>query len=83
MCGRGTGPSICVDVVLVLLIVGKAGALALQDTVSGVEDRLGRTINYTVLSSRELAKWRGAGDPFLARVLNGPLVPVLGEVHGV
>jgi predicted nucleotidyltransferase len=66
-----------------LLIVGKAGALALHDAVSEVEDRLGRTINYTILSSKELAKRRRAGDPFLARVLNGPLVPVLADVHGV
>ena len=66
-----------------LMIVGGPDAMALHDAVSEVEDRLGRTISYTVLTRKELAKRRRAGDPFLARVLDGPLLPVLGDVDAV
>ena len=66
-----------------LLIVGAPDAVALHEAASQVEDRLGRPINYTVLTRNELAKRRRAGDPFLTRVLDGPLLPVLGDVHAV
>jgi predicted nucleotidyltransferase len=66
-----------------LLVVGDVDSIALHDAISVVEDRLGRTISYTAVTRKELAKRRRAGDPFLARVLNGPLVPVLGDIHAV
>jgi len=66
-----------------LLVVGAPDPLALHDAVSAVEDRLGRTINYTLLSRKELAARTRKADPFLARVLDGSLIAVLGDVRGV
>lgn len=66
-----------------LLIVGSADALALHDAVSGVEDRLGRAVNYTVLSRRELKARSRRRDPFLARILAGELIPVIGDVRAL
>ncbi len=66
-----------------LLVVGSADAIALHDAVSAVEDRLGRPVNYTLLTPRELAARKRKKEPFLARVLAGDLIPVLGDVRGV
>ena len=66
-----------------LLVVGSADAVALHDAISAVEDRLGRPVNYTVLTTKELATRKRRKEPFLARVLSGDLIPVLGDVRGV
>jgi len=76
--GTDTGRS-DVDV----LIVGSADALALHDTISAVEDQLGRPVNYTLLTPKELATRKRRKDPFLARVLGGDLIPVVGDVRAV
>lgn len=66
-----------------LLVVGSADALALHDTISAVEGQLGRPVNYTLLTPKELAARKRRKDPFLARVLGGDLIPVLGDVRAV
>lgn len=66
-----------------LLVVGEVDALALHDAISKVEELVGRTISYNVLGRDELADRLLSGDAFLTRVLGGPLVPVVGEIHGV
>jgi uncharacterized protein len=66
-----------------LLVVGTVDAVALHEAISAVEDRLGRPINYTLLTPKELAARRRKREPFLARVLSGDLMPLLGDVHGV
>ncbi len=66
-----------------LLVVGSTEAVALHDAISAVEDRLGRPVNYTLLTPRELAARRRRKDPFLARVLAGDLIPVVGDVRVV
>jgi len=66
-----------------VLVVGSADAIALHDAISTVEDRLGRPINYTLLTTKELAARKRKKEPFLARVLKGDLVPVLGDVRAV
>ncbi len=66
-----------------LLVVGSADAIALHEAISAVEDRLGRPVNYTVLTTKELTTRKRRKDPFLARVLGGDLIPVLGDLHAV
>ena len=66
-----------------LLIVGTPDPLELHDALSALEDRLGRPVNYTLASRKELASRARKADPFLARVLGGPLIAVLGDVHDV
>ena len=66
-----------------LLIVGSADPLALHDAVSTAEDALGRAVNYTLLSHRELAARRRRKDPFLTRVLGGALISVHGDVRAL
>ena len=64
-----------------LLVVGSADAIALHEAVSAVEDSVGRPINYTLLTPRELAARKRKKEPFLARVLGGDLIPVVGDVR--
>ena len=64
-----------------LLVVGSAEAIALHDAISAVEESLGRPVNYTLLTSRELAARKRKKEPFLARVLGGDLIPVVGDVR--
>jgi predicted nucleotidyltransferase len=66
-----------------LLVVGSADAIALHDAISTVENRLGRPINYALLTTKELAARKRKKEPFLARVLKGDLLPVLGDIRGV
>jgi predicted nucleotidyltransferase len=66
-----------------LLVVGSTDAVALHDAVSAVEDRLGRPVNYTLLTRKELAARKRKKEPFLARVLSGTLIPVLGDLRAV
>lgn len=66
-----------------LLVVGSADAIALHEAISAVEDRLGRPVNYTLLTPRDLAARKRMKEPFLARVLSGDLIPVLGDVRAV
>jgi len=66
-----------------LLIVGSADALGVHDAISTVEDALGRPVNYTLLTRRELGARKRQSDPFLARVLGGPLISVVGDIHAV
>jgi uncharacterized protein len=66
-----------------LLVVGSVDALTLHDAISAVEDQLGRPVNYTLLTPKELAAPKRRKDPFLARVLSGDLIMVLGDVRAV
>ena len=62
-----------------LLILGSPDELTIHDAISAVEDKLGRPVNYTVLSQAEMNTRLQAEDPFLNRVLGGALIPVIGD----
>jgi predicted nucleotidyltransferase len=62
-----------------LLIVGSPDELAFHETVSALEEDLGRPINYTLLSRKEFNTRMRRRDPFLKRVLAGDLIPVIGD----
>ena len=64
-----------------LLIV--ADDLTLEDLYSALstaEKQLGRPVNPTLLTRGELDKRRTSGNPFLERVLSGPVSPLIGEL---
>jgi len=63
-----------------LLVVGSPDDLAVHEAVSGLEEELGRSINYTLLSRKELQARLDRRDPFLTRVLAGELISVIGTV---
>ena len=64
-----------------LLVV--ADELTLEDLYSALspaEQQLGRSVNPTLLTTGELNKRRASGNPFLERVLGGPVTPLIGEL---
>jgi predicted nucleotidyltransferase len=65
-----------------LLVVGTVEEIALHKAISQAESELARTINYTLLSPRELARRRRERGGFVARVLAGPMIPILGSPDG-
>jgi len=64
-----------------LLVVGSPDELVFHEAVSALEEALGRPINYTLLSRKELQTRLRRKDPFLTRVLAGDLIPVIGELR--
>ena len=46
------------------------------------EAQLARTVNYTLLTPREFARRRRERGGFVARILAGPLIPLLGSPDG-
>lgn len=69
-----------------LMLVGKVDLLALAPVIAGVEERLGRPINYVVYSPEEFKERKDQGDPFLEDVLKGPIVVLIGrenELSGI
>ncbi len=60
-----------------LLVVGTVDELALHRAIRGAEDRLGRTVNYTLLTPAELRRRRRQRSGFVARVLRGPVIGVV------
>lgn len=66
-----------------LLVVGDVDEMALHKAIAAAEGRLGRPVNYTVVNKRELQKRRREKDGFLAQVLNGPKIIVLGSAREV
>lgn len=63
-----------------LLVVGSPNELSFHEAVSALEEDLGRPINYTLLSRKELKARLRREDPFLTRVLASDLIPVIGDV---
>jgi predicted nucleotidyltransferase len=65
-----------------LLVVGSPDEIAIHESVSALEEFLGRPINYTLLSRKEFRTRLQRKDPFLERVLAGALIQVIGDVRG-
>ncbi|MCX5733675.1 MAG: nucleotidyltransferase domain-containing protein [candidate division NC10 bacterium] len=65
-----------------LLVVGDLEELALHRAIRDAETRLKRTVNYSLLTPEEFARRKRARGGFLARVLRGPTISLLGEGHG-
>jgi predicted nucleotidyltransferase len=65
-----------------LVVVGLVEEIPLHKAIAEAETRLARTVNYTLLSPREFARRRRERGGFLARVLAGPTIPILGSPDG-
>jgi len=66
-----------------LMLIGEIDLLALASVIAGLEERLGRSINYVVCSPEEFKERKGQGDPFLEEVLGGPIVMLIGREDGL
>ncbi len=64
-----------------LLVVGELDELALHRTIREAERRLGRTVNYSLLTPTEFARRKRARGGFLARILAGPTISLTGRAH--
>ena len=65
-----------------LLVVGAVEEMSLHKAVAEAEIRLARTVNYTLLTPREFTRRRRDRGGFVARILAGPLIPLLGSPDG-
>ncbi len=66
-----------------LIIVGSPDMAALNQTVAGLEQRLGREINLLVFDRAEFVRRREEGDPFLTEVLQGDRVALVGSDYAL
>lgn len=63
-----------------LVVVGTVDEMALHRAISRAENRLARQVNYTLLTQHEFRKRRNETGGFLARVLSGPKIVILGYI---
>jgi len=66
-----------------LLVIGSPDELEIHDTVSSIEENLGRPVNYTLISAEEFRNRLEGDDPFLKRILAADLIRVIGDPHAV
>lgn len=64
-----------------LFIVGKVDELELHRLISQAEGQLNRPINYTFLTAQEFKKRQEEKEGFLARVLAGQKIFIIGDKH--
>lgn len=62
-----------------LLVVGNVDEMILHRAITCVEEQIAKTINYTLLNTREFDKRRCEKNGFIARILRGPKISVIGE----
>lgn len=62
-----------------LMIVGNVALDLLDPALAGVEDRLGRTVNYAVYNQEEFTLKRKKRNGFIRDVLNGPKIMLVGD----
>jgi len=65
-----------------VIIVGDVDGVALQDTISRVENQLRRTVNYSLFSRKEYREKQRRGDAFLASVIESPKLMVMEGFDG-
>ena len=66
-----------------LLVVGNIDEMALHRALSQAENRLARPVNYTLMSQLEFHERRSEKGGFLARVLSGSKIMILGSTDGI
>ncbi len=65
-----------------LHVVGEMDELALHRAIREAEARLGRAVNYNLLTPAEWERRKRARGGFIARVVQGPKIPVVGQSDG-
>jgi predicted nucleotidyltransferase len=66
-----------------LHVVGDVDEMRLHEAVGRAEAELGRAVNYRLMSEREYRSRRRKKDGFLARVLAGPKIMLIGDADGL
>lgn len=62
-----------------LLLVGNLTPAQVIDQIQQLETSLGREIGFRIYSQKEFSE-RSRTDPFLTKVLNQPLIPLIGTI---
>jgi predicted nucleotidyltransferase len=62
-----------------LMLIGTVDLPAVSAVIAGLEEQLGRAINYVVLSRQELADRVVRDDPFVENVLAGAKIMLIGD----
>lgn len=62
-----------------LLLIGDVILPQLAELIREQEAKLGREINYTVMTAEELEYRKTHNDPFIARILEGSRVMIIGD----
>jgi predicted nucleotidyltransferase len=62
-----------------LFIVGEVSGIQLAKILGPVQNRIGRSINVSQFNSVEYKKRKAQQDHFVARVLEGPRIPLIGS----
>jgi hypothetical protein len=65
------------------MAIGEVDLMALSEVIAGLEDQLGRAINYLTLSRAELVGRAEAGEPFIMNVLSGPKIMLIGQENAL
>jgi predicted nucleotidyltransferase len=63
-----------------LLVVGSVTLREVVRRLAKAQETMGREITPVVWSAAELERRRAGRDPFLARLMRGSLVPIIGEL---
>ena len=63
-----------------LFIVGKIEEEELHELVSDIEKGIGREVNYTLMTKKEFNERKGAGEPFLKRIMGERRLVVKGNL---
>ncbi|HZL05206.1 MAG TPA: nucleotidyltransferase domain-containing protein [Coriobacteriia bacterium] len=66
-----------------LFIVGDVDDLALHEAIETSEQTLSRPVNYTLMSTSEFSERLAEPEGFVRRVLDGPRIPIIGDVVDV
>ena len=77
---RGT---VAADSDVDLMVVGDVDEMALHKAIEKAEKQLARPVNYTLLSHGEFKRRRAEKAGFLARVLAGPKIGIIGAFKDV
>lgn len=64
-----------------LIVVGEISLEALVSLIQPVEEQSGREISIRLYGLTDFKKRQESGDHFLQSVLNGPLIPLMGQAH--
>jgi predicted nucleotidyltransferase len=66
-----------------LFVVGDVDDLALHEAIETAEQVLSRSVNYTLMSTSEFVERFAEPEGFVRRVLDGPRIPIIGDVVDV
>lgn len=66
-----------------LWVMGNVDEMALHRAVLGVEKKIAKTINYTVMAPKEYAKRARERGGFISRILKGPKIMLIGDPHEI